>query len=82
MIEARWTLQVGGLHGKDPSKADVSANVCARLKAQEPGEAVELSCAIGDEKAGGAPYDEIAEAARERMFGPGGFEKFAERGLF
>lgn len=71
----------GGLHGKDLSKADVSVNVYAHLKAQELGEVVELSCAIGDEKAGGVPYDEIVETAREYIFGLGGFEKFAECGL-
>lgn len=72
----------GGLHGKDLSKADVSVNVYAHLKAQELGEVVEFSCAIGDEKVGGVPYDEIVEAAREYIFGLGGFEKFAEWGLF
>lgn len=46
----------GGLHGKDLSKADVSVNVYAHLKAQELGQAVEFSCAIGDEKVGGVPY--------------------------
>lgn len=40
----------GGLHGKDLSKADVSVNIYAYLKAQEIGEVVDISCAIGDEK--------------------------------
>mgnify|MGYP003371735305 FL=1 len=40
----------GGLHGKDLSKADVSVNIYAFLKAQETGKPVELSCAIGDEE--------------------------------
>ena len=39
----------GGLHGKDLSKADVSVNIYAFLKAQETREPVELCCAIGDE---------------------------------
>ena len=39
----------GGLHGKDLSKADVSVNVYAWLKAQETGKPVELCCAIGDD---------------------------------
>lgn len=82
MIETRLALQVGGLHGKDLSKADVSVNVYAHLKAQELGEVVEFSCAIGDEKVGGVPYDEIVEAARDYISGLGGFEKFAEWGLF
>ena len=37
----------GGLHGKDCSKADVSANIYCWLKAQETGEVVEACCAIG-----------------------------------
>lgn len=40
----------GGLHGKDLTKADVSVNIYAYLKAQETGEVVDISCAIGDEK--------------------------------
>ena len=39
----------GGLHGKDLSKADVSINIYAFLKAQETNKVVEISCAIGDE---------------------------------
>ena len=38
----------GGLHGKDLSKADVSVNIYAFLKAQETNEVVKISCAIGD----------------------------------
>ena len=67
----------GGLHGKDLSKADVSVNVWAWLKAQETGKPVELSCSIGDEKVGGVPYTEIVETARKYIEGLGGFEKFA-----
>jgi len=55
----------GGLHGKDLSKADVSVNIYAWLKAQETGEPVELSCAIGDETVDGVPYSDIVETARE-----------------
>ena len=72
----------GGLHGKDLSKADVSVNVYAFLKAQDSGEIVELSCAIGDEFVDGRPYQEIVEIAREYIEKLGGFEKFAEWGLF
>ena len=72
----------GGLHGKDLSKADVSVNIYAFLKAQETGEEVHLSCAIGDEKIDGRPYEEIVEIARDFIEGLGGFEKFAEWGLF
>lgn len=72
----------GGLHGKDLSKADVSVNIYAFKKAQETGEVVSLCCAIGDEKIDGKPYSEIVEEAREYINSIGGFEKFAEWGLF
>lgn len=72
----------GGLHGKDLSKADVSVNIYAFLKAQETGKTVELSCAIGDETIDGKPYSEIVEIAREYIKNVGGFEKFAEWGLY
>ena len=72
----------GGLHGKDLSKADVSVNIYAFLKAQETGETVELCCAIGDDTIDGKPYSEIVEIAREYINKVGGFEKFAEWGLF
>ena len=71
----------GGLHGKDLSKADVSVNIHAFLKAQKTGEVVELSCAIGDDTIDGVPYAEIVEEAREYIKSVGGFEKFAEWGL-
>ena len=72
----------GGLHGKDLSKADVSVNIYAFLKAQETNQVVELSCAIGDEYIDNKPYEEIVEIAKEFIQGLGGFEKFAEWGLF
>lgn len=72
----------GGLHGKDLSKADVSVNIYAFLKAQETGEPVELCCAIGDETIDGKPYNDIVEIAREYINKVGGFEKFAEWGLY
>ena len=71
----------GGLHGKDLSKADVSVNIYAWLKAQKTGEVVNLSCAIGDDTIDGKPYSEIVEIARLYIAGVGGFEKFAEWGL-
>jgi S-adenosylmethionine synthetase len=71
----------GGLHGKDLSKADVSVNIYAFLKAQETGQPVELSCSIGDEYVDGKPYAEIVDTAREYIKRIGGFEKFAEWGL-
>ena len=72
----------GGLHGKDLSKADVSVNIYAFLKAQETGKPVELCCAIGDDTIDGKPYSEIVEIAREYINKVGGFEKFAEWGLY
>ena len=71
----------GGLHGKDLSKADVSVNIYAHLKAQKKGGPVELSCAIGDTEVDGKPYFEIVEIARSYIKKVGGFEKFAEWGL-
>lgn len=71
----------GGLHGKDLSKADVSVNIYAWLKAQREGRPVELSCAIGDATVDGRPYSEIVEIARTFICARGGFEKFAEWGL-
>ena len=71
----------GGLHGKDLSKADVSVNIYAFLKAQETGKPVELCCAIGDTQIDGKPYSEIVKIARNYISYIGGFEKFAEWGL-
>ena len=68
----------GGLHGKDLSKADVSVNIYAWLKAQETQKPVELSCAIGDDTIDGKPYSEIVEIARAFIKKRGGFEKCAE----
>ena len=72
----------GGLHGKDLCKADVSVNIYAFLKAQKTGKPVELCCAIGDEEIDGRPYCEIVNIAKEYIDSVGGFEKFAEWGLF
>lgn len=72
----------GGLFGKDCSKADVSVNIYAWLKAQATNAEVKLCCAIGDEYVDDRPYSEIVEIAREFVNDLGGFEKFAEWGLF
>ena len=72
----------GGLHGKDLSKADVSVNIHAFLKAQRTGKPVTLCCAIGDDIIDGMPYADIVAEAREFINSVGGFEKFAEWGLF
>ena len=71
----------GGLHGKDLSKADVSVNIYAFLKAQESGSPITLCCAIGDDTIDCRPYSEIVELARTYIRSVGGFEKFAEWGL-
>ena len=72
----------GGLHGKDLSKADISVNIHAFLKAQKTGKPVTLCCAIGDDTIDGVPYADIVAEAREFIHSVGGFEKFAEWGLF
>ena len=82
----------GGLHGKDLSKADVSVNIYAFQKAQETGKTITASCAIGDNyidfEAEGedeierVPYKDVVEKAREYIKEQGGFEKFAEWGLY
>ena len=72
----------GGLHGKDLSKADVSINIYAFLKAQKEQKKIELSCAIGDEYIDNLPYQEIVEIAKNYIISIGGFEKLAEWGLF
>lgn len=72
----------GGLHGKDLSKADVTLNIYAFLKAQETGKPVQIACAIGDDMIDGHPYQELVDMAAEYIASIGGFEKFAEWGLF
>ena len=72
----------GGLHGKDISKADVSVNIYAFLKAQETGKTVKLCCAIGDETIDGRPYEEIVQIAKDYIKSIGGFEAFACWGLY
>ena len=71
----------GGLHGKDLSKADVSVNIYAYLKAQELKKDVEIYTAIGDDVVDGKPYSEIVKIAGDFIKSKGGFEKFAEWGL-
>lgn len=71
----------GGLHGKDLSKADVSVNIYAHLRAQASGKVKEISCAIGDDKVDGIPYKEIVFIAQQYINKIGGFEKLAEWGL-
>lgn len=72
----------GGLHGKDLSKADVSVNIYAFLKAQETNKVIELCCAIGDEEIDGKSYEKVVKIAKDYIESLGGFEKFAEWGLY
>lgn len=72
----------GGLHGKDLSKADVSINIYAFLKAQETNSVVEISCAIGDVYVDGKKYSEIVEIAKNYINDLGGFEALATWGLY
>lgn len=69
----------GGLHGKDLSKADVSVNIYAFLKAQKTGKPVTLCCAIGDDAVDGRPYAEIVEIARN-YFRPWWFREVCRKG--
>lgn len=80
----------GGLHGKDLSKADVSANIYCWLLAQDLGKVVTAVCAIGDteltvyidNEVKKVPYKDVVERARKYIHYLGGFEKLAEWGLF
>ena len=88
-------LTGGGLHGKDLSKADVSANIYAHELAQATGHEVEMVCAIGDADikcnyydperhaviTAYIPFKDIVEFARKYIKDTGGFERFAEWGL-
>ena len=78
----------GGLHGKDLSKADVAANIYCfqRANGRNP-KIVEASCAIGDEffnvdSFGVVMYKDVVDEARKFIELKGGFEKFAEWGLW
>lgn len=72
----------GGLHGKDVSKGDVSINIYAWLKAQRTGRPQEFSCAIGDTIVDDKPYSEIVQIAKDYIDQQGGFEAFAEWGIW
>ena len=82
----------GGLMGKDLSKADVSVNIVAFLKAVASGQVVTAMCSIGDERvtfqyADGRreteTFADIVEMARLYILTDcgGSFERFAEWGL-
>ena len=71
----------GGLHGKDLSKADVSVNIYAWLKAQQARVPVEFCCAIGDDTIDDIPYAKVVQIAKNFINWIGGFERIAEWGL-
>ena len=71
----------GGLHGKDLSKADVTLNIVAHLRAQEDYHCYDLKCSIGQSELYGKKYDDYVKEAKEYIDSIGGFEKFAEWGL-
>ena len=71
-----------GATNRKLGSADVTLNIYTFLKAQETGETVELSCAIGDEVIDGHSYSELMDIAWNHIASMGGFEKFAEWGLF
>lgn len=84
----------GGLHFKDISKADVSVNIYCFMEAQRTGKVIEAYCAIGDtnvtiytydktrRRKKIIPYKKIVEFAKTYIDSIGGFEKFAEWGLY
>jgi len=81
----------GGLHGKDLSKADVSANIFVFEMAQTSGRPVSAYCAIGDkditlllgdEEPQKVPFAGVVRFAELYIERIGGFEKLAEWGLF
>lgn len=73
----------GGLHGKDGrSKADVCVNIYAFVKAQELNRPVEMFCAIGDTEVNGTPFSEISNFGLDYIKTLGGYESFAEYGLY
>lgn len=66
------------LHGKDLSKADVSVNIYAHIKAQEENREIDICCAIWDNTIDWKKYSEIVEIAKEYIKQKWWFEKFAE----
>ena len=56
--------------------------ICCLLYTSQLQIPVEFSCAIGDENIGDMPYEEIVRIAKKYIDSVGGFEKFAEWGLF
>lgn len=77
----------GGLHGKDLSKADITLNILAFQLAQVYNREVQIKCAIGDVQITTSEgyygtFEDAVRNAREYVDSIGGFEKFAEWGLY
>lgn len=75
----------GGLHGKDPSKADLTLNLWLNLYANKKGKNLSTSCSIGDKYVyidnKEYEYKFIVNEVKEYIENIGGYEKFAEYGL-
>ena len=75
-----------GYHGKDLSKADVSVSIYCFLEAQRTKKQQNAFCAIGDKEVNVngimIPYAEIVKTAKTYIDQLGGFEVFAEWGLW
>lgn len=77
----------GGLHGKDvDTKADCSVNIYCFLEAQRTGMVQNAFCAIGDTEVNVngnmIPYSKIVSTAKKYIDQIGGYEAFAEWGLW
>ena len=80
-----------GLHGKDLSKADVSASIYVNDLSRKLGGAfVSAYCSIGDERllvsiegkeTRNVPFVDMVAFARDYIQSLGGFERFAEHGM-
>ena len=75
----------GGLHGKDPSKADLTINLWLNLYANKKGKNLSTSCSIGDKYVyidnKEYEYKFIVNEVKDYIENIGGYEKFAEYGL-
>ena len=69
----------GGLHDKHLSKADVSVNIYANLKAQKIDKVGELACTISDEFIDKKPYGKIVLIVRNFIDSLGGFKNSLNR---
>ena len=81
--DAFRSVSGAGYHGKDISKGDVSCNIYAWLMSQKTGKPYEFFCAIGDtEMSNGEKFSDIVKITKEYIDKIGGYESFAEWGLW